>query len=1076
VSECRVCGAENPAGNRFCGSCGAELDVEAVDVREERKVITVVFADLVGFTERSERLDPEDVQKLLSPYLEQLRAELERFGGTVEKFIGDAVVALFGAPVAHEDDPERAVRAAIEIRDRIAGGEDDLQVRVGVNTGEALVRLGARPAAGEGMATGDVVNTAARLQSAAPVNGILVGERTRRATENSIEYREHEAVSAKGKAEPIPVWEALAPIRRLGVDVQAQAATPLVGRVRELDLLTTALGRVRAEASGQLVTLIGVPGIGKSRLIHELSRAVEADPEFITWRQGRCLPYGDGVSYWALGEIVKAQVGVRDNDPADAVQEKLRAAVTELISDETERAWVEAQLGPLIGVSAEGGASSSHEESAAAWVRFLEGIGEQGPAVLVFEDLHWADEGLLDFIDELGDRLAGIPLLVACSARPELLQRRPTWGGGKPNAATISLPALNEQDTLRLVEALLDGATADSEMREELLARAGGNPLYAEQYARLVAEGAELRELPESVQGIIAARLDSLPEAEKAVLLDASVIGKVFWLGAVAGLDGAEAETLPRTLRDLERKDFVQRARASSVVGEVEYAFRHVLLRDVAYGELPRPVRARKHLLAAEWLESLGRPQDLGEMLAHHYSNALALARAAGQTDAELELRAGRALAAAGERALSLGAVAVAATLLNEALTLIPADDPDHTAHLLLRGHALSTSGSQADALPVLTEAMEAFRAQGDVEGAAEAASLASRAHWFLGDGRRAEELLEEALALVADRPASMAKLSTIHQKVQKTALNGAYAEAMRFADEGLAVADEVGPPAARIAVRLRLAKATCTAMLGDSAALEMEVEAIERARAGGFIDGVLIGLNWHSASLFTLRAQVAEAASFRREYGELAGRHGYRHFARIAAAELVGHDFAEGRWQDALAATDDWLASVEAGTIDYQDPAMFCLRAFIRLGQGDVAGADADSARAVELARASDLQAQAWAFPTRARVAIELGDVDEARELAGEIRAMADRLVPALNFPVPTLADVAWVFVDLDMRDDLRGLLGEIPGENPWVKAAEAIAAGEPERAADLLEEFGHLANAAYCLARAGSAGRSAD
>src|SRR3954465_6357766 len=293
--RCPNCGQENPAGARFCFSCGKPFD--EAPAREERKVITVVFADLVGFTSRAEQMDPEDVRALLAPYHQRLRNELERFGGTVEKFIGDAVVALFGAPTSHEDDPERAVRAALAIRDWVTQEGNELQLRVAVNTGEALIALGARPSEGEGMASGDVINTAARLQSSAPVNGILVGETTYRATKEVIDYREAEPVEAKGKSEPVPAWEALEARSRLGVDL-AEAQAPLVGREHELDILRDALKRARSRSLLQLVTLVGVPGIGKSRLVSELFRAVEAEPDFTTWRQGRSLPYGEGVSFW----------------------------------------------------------------------------------------------------------------------------------------------------------------------------------------------------------------------------------------------------------------------------------------------------------------------------------------------------------------------------------------------------------------------------------------------------------------------------------------------------------------------------------------------------------------------------------------------------------------------------------------------------------------------------------------------------------------------------------------------------------------------------------------------------------
>src|SRR4249919_722385 len=358
MAVCAHCGQDNPDGFRFCGSCGAPI-AEAPR-SEERKVVTVLFADLVGFTGRSERMDVEDVRGTLAPYHALLREELEHYGGTVEKFIGDAVMALFGAPVTHEDDAERAVRAALSIRaaiDRLNEREPglDLHVRVGVNTGEALVVLGADAGRGEGVASGDVVNTAARLQAAAPVDGILVGETTFRATDRSISYRAVESVTAKGKSHPVPAWEAIEARARLGVDVIQRPTTPLVGRRSEVDLLLDALRRSRAEHAVQLVTLVGVPGIGKSRLVWELFEAVEADRDFVTWRQGRSLPYGDGVTYWALGEMITAQSGILDSDTADEAKAKLRATVADLIGDEAEAAWVEEHLRALAGLETGGG-------------------------------------------------------------------------------------------------------------------------------------------------------------------------------------------------------------------------------------------------------------------------------------------------------------------------------------------------------------------------------------------------------------------------------------------------------------------------------------------------------------------------------------------------------------------------------------------------------------------------------------------------------------------------------------------------------------------------------------------------
>src|SRR5258706_9495747 len=600
-----TCGREDPGDARFCNGCGGALALAQHDRREERKVVSVLFADLVGFTSRAERMDPEDVRAMLAPYWERLRGELERFGGTVEKFIGDAVMAIFGAPVAHEDDPGRAVRAALAIRDWVSETSEDLQVRIAVNTGEALVLLGARPSEGEGMAAGDVVNPAARLQAAAPVNGVLVGESTYRATRTKIDYAAAEPVTAKGKAEPVPVWEAVA--ARSRPTIETMSGAPLMGRVDELDLLVGALQRVRRERQPQLVTVAGVPGIGKSRLVAELFSFAEADPEFITWRRGRSLSYGDNVSLWALGEIVKAELGVLESDSGAETAAKLSASLAELLDDPVEAAGIEQHLAPLVGLP---GDDVDRSQGSAARRRWIEALADRYPLVLVFEDLQWADDELLDFVDQLVEWVEGVPLLVLCTTRPQLFERRPGWGGGKRNALTVSLGPLGDADTARIVAAALDQALLPAQTQAALLARAGGNPLFAGQYARMVAEGAPPDALPENVQGIVAARLDLLSAEEKSLLQDPAVVGRVFWPRAL----GAEEERL----HTLVRKEFVRRERRSSIAGESEYSFAHPLVRDVAYAQIPRGARAERHRRAAEWVESLptDRAVDRAEMLA----------------------------------------------------------------------------------------------------------------------------------------------------------------------------------------------------------------------------------------------------------------------------------------------------------------------------------------------------------------------------------------------------------------------------------------------------------------------------
>ena len=545
---CPNCGQENPEIARFCLAC-ATLLAPAPVVREERKIVTVLFADLVGFTSRVERLDPEAVRAFLAPYHARLRIELERFGGTVEKFIGDAVMAIFGAPVAREDDPERAVRAALAIRDWVRGDEE-LKVRVGVNTGEALVALTARPETGEGMALGDVVNTAQRLESMAPANSVLVGEQTFHATSQAIEYRGVEPILVKGKAQPVKAWEPVA--LRSDVDGVGLYGTPLVGRRRELDSLQAALSDVHDQRSARLVTLTAAPGVGKSRLLHEF-RERAAD---VTWRQGRCVPYGAGVTFWALGEIFKTQAGILEADSAADAAERLRTAVGEVLRDDEDAEWVEGHLRPLVGLASSNGAwQDRRSEAFFAWRRFLEALAGVRPLVLVFEDLHWADGDLLDFIEHLLEWANEVPLLLVCTARPELLETRPGWGANKPNSSMLALSALRDEDVGQIVAGLLGSTPLSAETRAALLAQAAGNPLYAEQYTRLFLELGRVDDSqPATLQGLIAARLDALSAGDKELLQSAAVIGKAFWTGnltAVVALDHWSVEERRSTIASL---------------------------------------------------------------------------------------------------------------------------------------------------------------------------------------------------------------------------------------------------------------------------------------------------------------------------------------------------------------------------------------------------------------------------------------------------------------------------------------------------------------------------------------------
>ena len=1030
--------------------------------------MTVLFCDLVGFTARSERLDPEDVQAFLAPYHARVRAELERFGGTVEKFIGDAVMGLFGAPLAHDDDPERAVRAAMTIRDWAQEEGQDLEVRMAVNTGEALVRLEARPLMGEGMATGDVVNTAARMQAGAPVNGVLVGEETYRATSQAIEYAAASAVVGKGKLEPIRVWEAIQARSRYGVDLAERSGGPFVGRVRELELLETTLRRVTEERSPQLLTLVGVPGIGKSRLVREFFQAVDRDPTvLVLWRQGRCLPYGDGVTFWALGEMVKAQAGMLESDAASEVEEKLHRSIRFVVPDATEARWIADSLRPLVGLETHTELTAERlDQSFAAWRRFLEALAESRPLVLVFEDLHWADEALLDFVDQLIDWASDVPLLVLATTRPELLERRPGWGGGKANAVAVSLVPLPDEETARLVSALLERSELNRNALAALLTRAGGNPLYAEQYARMLLEGGALEDLPGSIQGIIAARLDALSGEEKATLQAAAVVGKVFWLGALEALGSPPRWRTENLLRGLERKGFVRRARRSSVAGETEYAFQHILLRDVAYAQIPRTVRSQKHRSAAEWIESLGRAEDQAEMLAHHYGQALEYARAGGAVDPDLRERVRRSLRTAGERAISLGAHAAAAGFFDRALELCPPDDPERAELLAACGRArFFAEGTGSE---FLVQAVAGFEAAGDRERAAEAAVELARTFFWRGDRDRTYDYVDRALELTGDLPNSSARAQALVARSAYHMLASEYREAVDLAHEALPIVEQLGltPQRARLLDVIGISRA----LEGDAGGSADIERAIEVAReAGDLFEFMVATNNLYTAQMFLGRVGDAEATldAFRDRVARF-GTVNNRRWLAVTEAEI---SYVRGEWDVAISILDEDIARSERGFPFYLEPLERIRRGLIRHARGDAAGALAESGLAVVIAsKTKDPQLLAAVLVTRARILVANGLTEEARAALAEVLVMGHLAVSALGTECigEGLITLAWLARDLDRSDQIRAALAaEV--RTPWIDAATHILRGDPVAGADALARLGSLAAEAYTRLRAG-------
>jgi class 3 adenylate cyclase/tetratricopeptide (TPR) repeat protein len=840
-----VCGSSFEDGAHFCSACGSPVSGRGQGSTEERKAVTALFCDLVGFTAASESADPEDVDRVLGAYFGVARAQIEGHGGVVEKFIGDAVVGIFGVPAAHEDDPERAVRAGLRIVEEaenlVAIGGGPLRVRVGVNTGPVLVRLGVAPGSGRGFVAGDAVNTASRLQSIAPEMSVVVGDATHSATAQVFDYVELDSRPVKGKSGRVRVFRAIQPRARFGTDITRTHTSPFVGREVDLALLKGMFDKAVAGQSVQLVTVVGEPGLGKSRIVGELLSYVDNRPELVIWRQGRCLPYGEGVTFWALGEIVKAHAGILESDPPDVAVTRLDV----VLPAGPQRAWLRQRLLPLLGIEAS--SSAGREELFTAWRLFLEHLAETAPAVLVFEDLHWADEAMLAFITYLADRVEGLPMLLVGTGRPDLFGRHPDYTSALSNANRVNLAPLSATEMARLVSALSVTALLPAQLQQAILDRVGGNPLYAEEFVRLLNDerrgagtATELERsdggpvpFPNSVQSLIAARLDTIDPDAKSLLADAAVLGKIFWAGAVAAMGGRDADAVTELLRELSRKELIRRARRSTIDGEAEYAFWHVLTRDVAYNQIPRADRADRHVAAAAWLESVAgeRVEDVAEVLAHHYTTAIELAEAAVDPDlaARLQVPALRFLTLAGDRALGLDTTA-ALTDYGRALALTPPDHPQRATILARYGDAIFQAGRFGEAAEALEEAVAIFERDGDAAAAARALGILAAVLYMLGDAR-GWALPSVALALLEALPPGPALVAALSERSRTEALQGRHEAAIGYADQSLTLAGEFGmdPPARAFAYR-----GLARALIADRAGLADMREAIAVATEAG--------------------------------------------------------------------------------------------------------------------------------------------------------------------------------------------------------------------------------------------------
>ncbi len=779
-SACPNCGEQNRPGARFCGNCGTALTATtgattAPDAaqavrsaeRSERRLVSVLFADLVGFTPFAEERDPEEVRNTLSRYFDAARTVIERHGGTVEKFIGDAVMAVWGTPQAREDDAERAVRAALELLPAVRSVEANLQARAGVATGETAVSLDARQ---EGMVAGDLVNTAARLQSVAAPATVLVDEATMRASSAAVAFEAAGEQDLKGKAARLPAWRALRVLGERGGRARSeQLEPPFVGREAELNLLKELIHAAGTERRARLVAVTGPAGIGKSRLAWELEKYLDGLVETIYWHRGRSPSYGEGVTFWALGEMVRRRARLAETDDEGTTRQRISETVAEYVPAEDDRQLVEPALRALLGVGEP--PAGGREVLFAAWRIFFERIAEMGTTVLLFEDLQWADSGLLDFIDHLLEWSRAFPLVVLALARPELTEKRPTFGSATRHFHSIPLEPLTAEQMRELLNGLVPGLPPEAV--EVSVGRADGIPLYAVETVRMLLADRRLEAvgdgtfrptgelgrlaIPETLRSLVASRLDALDDQDRSLLQHASVLGQTFALETLAAIGGLAGDELTPRLRGLVRRELLALEADPRSPERGQYTFVQGLIREVAYGTLSRRERRERHLAAARHFEAEG-DEEIAGALASHYLAAHGASEAGPEADA-VAAQARLALRAAADRASSLGSYAQALAYLEQALEVTP-DPADRAPSLERAAHAADFAGRYDRGIELAAEAIEAYGSAGDLVGAAKAARLRGMILMDAGRLHDAADILEAAISsLPAGNPEAEAAL-----------------------------------------------------------------------------------------------------------------------------------------------------------------------------------------------------------------------------------------------------------------------------------------------------------------------------
>jgi class 3 adenylate cyclase/tetratricopeptide (TPR) repeat protein len=913
---CPACGSTSAPDLNFCGRCGTALhgpaghpEAERAPAQAERRLVTVLFADLVGFTTTSQSRDPEEVRELLSRYFDTCRRLVEVYGGAVEKFIGDAVMAVWGTPVANEDDAERAVRSALDLVEaiRVLGAEvqiGDLRARAAVLSGEAAVTLGA---AGEGMVAGDLVNVASRLQGLAPPGAVLVGDATRRLTEAAVVYEDFGSHTVKGRDEPVHAWQALRVVAaRGGAQRSAGLEPPFVGRDRELRLLKELFHATAEESRAQLVSVSGISGIGKTRLAWEFFKYVDGVVGTVRWHAGRCLAYGEGVTYWALAEMVRSRAGIVEGEAADSAAEKLARAVEASVPDPEERRWIEPRLAQLVGLAE--GAGRDRQDLFAAWRRFFERLAEADPVVMLFEDLQWADPSLLEFIEYLLEWSRDYAIFVITLGRAAEASVRSVRGQSSLHLEPLPLAAMEE-----LITSLVPGLPEDLERR--ILERAEGVPLYAVETVRmlldrglLVPEGGSYRltgavdalDVPETLHTLVAARLDGLEQAERELLQPAAVLGKTFTAAAVAAVGGRPLEEVEPVLRSLVRKEMLAVRADPRSPERGQYGFLQDIVRQVAYETLSRRDRKALHLKVAEHLElaSGAEQEELVEVLASHYLDAYSEAPEAPDA-ARIRAQAVALLSRAGERAASLGAAEEAVGYFLRALELAE-EDLDRARLRGWAGEMELRRGRFDTAAGHLEQASQELMAAGDVVGSARLEVALGDIAVAQGQLAAAVERLRSAYDLMTGQEPDEAMAVVASQLARMLALMERYGEGAPYVERALQLAEDLLLPEVFSQALNTKGLLLMASDRHQEAALLMR-HALESALANGLWSAAFRAFNNLGVEYY-YQDRNREGIELCQEALQHTRRLGDRKEEVTALSSQIAYMFALGRWDEALA------------------------------------------------------------------------------------------------------------------------------------------------------------------------------